>query len=152
MSDHELIDYYQVVYTTCPHGDKPTRDSHNWKEWLKNGHMITDDGVVCLQLPQGKSCKTCSDEVGEMVPWRECPQRTVRKPIEENPATGGHRKIPALEGRQECLERDCEDYYDSHGHEVPGLEQCSHTTTVTACSCQLISDTELSDNPCEETG
>ncbi|MFB7858742.1 hypothetical protein [Rhodococcus qingshengii] len=152
MSDHELIDYYQVVYSECPHGRKPARGSALWKSWMANGHRITDHGVVCLSVPLGKGCKTCSDEVGEMVPWIECPQRIVRKSLEAGSIVGRHQKIPALKGPQECLERDCDDYYDSEGHEVPGLEQCSHTTTVTACSCQLISDTELSDIPCEETG
>lgn len=31
-----------------------------------------------------------------------------------------------LQGPEECLERECEEYFDDNGHERPGVEYCSH--------------------------
>lgn len=35
------------------------------------------------------------------------------------------------QGPQECLERECEDYFDDAGSERPGIERCSHVEVKT---------------------
>lgn len=39
-----------------------------------------------------------------------------------------------LEGPEACFERDCEEYYDEDGHELPDVATCSHIYEVAAQS------------------
>lgn len=47
--------------------------------------------------------------------------------------TTAHRPIVLLIGAEDCLDRDCEDYFTDDGEPDPGVERCSHIREETVC-------------------
>ncbi|MFF8840532.1 hypothetical protein [Streptomyces sp. NPDC015130] len=134
----------------CPHGPQPEDDmSDAWDAWMDR-HQSYADGMLCLDAPAGEACGECSAEHGEMVPWSQCSVRTHRRPrptVAPVPAAD-HEQVPIWVGTTECLERECDDYFDDDGDEIPGLEHCPHIRVETACSCQQQPDGDYSEQPC----
>lgn len=44
-----------------------------------------------------------------------------------------HRPIVLLTGSEECLDRECEDYFTEDGEPDPGVERCSHIREQEVC-------------------
>ncbi|MER7953881.1 hypothetical protein [Streptomyces sp. NPDC096030] len=142
--------HFNADTNECPHGPEPEDDaSDEWEEWTDR-HPTYDDGRLCLDAPAGEACGACSADDGEMVPWSHCRARTHRRPQRGVAAGPGaeHRQVPIWIGATECLERECDGYFDDDGDEIPGLEHCSHIQPDTACSCQEQPDGDYSDEPC----
>lgn len=49
------------------------------------------------------------------------------------PRPGQHDMMIALEGTDSCLEGECYEYYDEHGHELD-VGRCSHVSTRPVCA------------------
>lgn len=45
-----------------------------------------------------------------------------------------HRPLILLVGSEDCLERECEDYFTEDGNDDPGVERCSHIRKETVCA------------------
>ena len=45
-----------------------------------------------------------------------------------------HRPIVLLTGSEDCLDRECEDYFTEDGEPDPGVERCSHIREETVCA------------------
>ncbi len=48
--------------------------------------------------------------------------------------TTPHHLLTLLVGGEECLDRECEDYFTDNGEPDPGVERCSHIRTETVCA------------------
>ncbi|MFD3814963.1 hypothetical protein ACFWRZ_07845 [Streptomyces rubiginosohelvolus] len=150
---HEHGPYYWNADTDeCPHGPEPEDDTTDaWEEWTDR-HPVSDDGRICLDAPAGEACLDCSAEEGDMVPWSACRGRDHRRPKNgtvPNP-DAEHQQVTVWVGTQECLERECDDYFTDDGDEIPGKDRCSHIREEQACSCQRGEDGEC-DGVCTAT-
>lgn len=45
-----------------------------------------------------------------------------------------HRRLVLLVGGQDCLDRDCEQYFTEEGEPDPTVELCSHIRTEAICA------------------
>jgi hypothetical protein len=137
MTDHKPEPWFwEAASDDCPHGAEPTDDtSPEWEVWDGSHTGSPQDVRICLDAPAGEACGACSEENGEMVPWSACRSRD-RARREEKPATGQptvHAPITVTGGSLECLERECEDFFDDEGDEIPGKETCSHLSEMEIC-------------------
>lgn len=48
--------------------------------------------------------------------------------------TTEHRPITLLVGAEDCLDRDCEEYFTEDGESDPAVERCSHIREETVCA------------------
>lgn len=149
---HVQVTLHRLVSDGCPHGPEPALDTTAWDDWMDLGHEVTGSGIVCLSVPVGSGCATCSADAGKPVLWDQCIERVWRRSCDEiTGMVSVHHTIPVWEGPQECLNRECGEYFDDDGAEIISLVTCSHISRSTACSCQQISDVEFSDQPCTHT-
>jgi hypothetical protein len=130
--------YWEVGSDQCPHGAEPDIETEGeaWDLW-RDRHPSSDDGPVCLDAPAGDACLACSAEDGEMVPWNRCrvrdhtrPKRAAAQKPEQPTA---HVPLTVDVGSLECLERECEDFFDDEGDEIPSKETCSHLSEMEIC-------------------
>lgn len=144
---HESGAYYWNADTDdCPHGAEPNieTDGEAWDVW-SDQHPVSDDGRICLGAPAGEACLDCSAEDGEMVPWAACREREHARP-KVAVTTTEHTPGIADVGSLECLERECEEFFDDEGDEIPGKTTCSHMREMEIClGCSP--DPETSDLP-----
>ncbi|BBC35245.1 hypothetical protein SGFS_065390 [Streptomyces graminofaciens] len=85
-----------------------------------------------------------------MVPWEACRVREHARPkhgIVPSIDTA-HEPVTVLVGTFECLDRECDEYFDDDGREDPGIERCSHIREEQVCSCQRQDNGEYSSEPC----
>jgi hypothetical protein len=143
--------YWEAEGDDCPHGPRPDGDVDDatWDAWWER-HRSSDNGTICLDAPAGEACGSCSADHGEMVPWTQCAERTHRRPQQGiTPAPDAdHEQVPVWSGTAECLERECDEYFNDDGDEIPGLTHCTHVREEFACSCQRLPDGEYSTEPC----
>ncbi|MFF1499721.1 hypothetical protein ACFVZR_07555 [Streptomyces sp. NPDC058316] len=133
----------------CPHGAEPDLDSEARDIWADRHTGSPQDVYICLEAPAGEACGACSSEDGEMVPWAACRVREHARPkqgIVLNDAE--HQQVTVWVGTEECLDRECEEYFTDDGDVDPGVERCSHVREETACSCQRGDDGEYGSEPC----
>lgn len=151
MTDHQPEQWYFDADTkNCPHDPEPDDDmSDEWAEWMDR-HQSYDDGMLCLDAPAGEACAECSTDHGEMVPWALCKEREHRRPQNGITPTPDeeHQPVPVWVGLSDCLNRECDDYFDDDGNEIPSRDHCSHMREEQACSCQREPGGEYSDAPC----
>lgn len=142
--------FYNADTSECPHGPQPDDDMSDERDAWMDRHQSSDDGMICLDAPLGDACGECSAEHGEFVPWAQCDEREHRRPQHGITPTPDeeHQAVPVWVGLAECLERECDEYFDDDGDEIPGKERCSHIREEQACSCQRQLDGEYSDTPC----
>ncbi|BBC30046.1 hypothetical protein SGFS_013400 [Streptomyces graminofaciens] len=147
---HEPGTYYWSADTDhCPHKPIPEQGTDAWDQWMCN-HQPYDDGILCLSAPAGSACLACSAEEGDMVPWEACRVREHARPkhgIVPSIDTA-HEPVTVLVGTFECLDRECDEYFDDDGREDPGIERCSHIREEQVCSCQRQDNGEYSSEPC----
>ncbi|MEU0992285.1 hypothetical protein [Streptomyces sp. NPDC005953] len=155
MTDHEHEQgayFWSADGPYCKHGPEPDSetDGDAWDLW-SDRHPVSDTGhTICLDAPAGEACLTCSAEEGDMVPWAACRVREHARPkndIVPNP-DAEHEQVTVWVGTQECLERECEEYFTDDGDEIPGKDRCSHIREEVACSCQRETGGEYSSAPC----
>lgn len=143
--------YWNADSPYCKHGVEPDSetDGDAWDTWA-DVHPVSDDGRICLDAPAGEACLACSTEHGDMVPWSRCEGRDHIRPQRGMVPTPGveHQQVPVWGGSLDCLERECDEYYDEDGDEIPGMDRCSHIREEYACSCQRQPDGEYSSTPC----
>lgn len=130
--------FWEADSDDCPHGPEPKDDtSPEWNAWdeaTSARHTGSQQDVrICRDAPAGDACGTCSDDVGEMVPWSACRarDRIRREGKPEQPMA--HAPITVTGGNLECLERECEDFFTEDGEEIPGKETCSHLSEMEIC-------------------
>lgn len=70
--------YWEAGSGECPHGPEPDHITQGelWDAWRER-HPSADCGPICLDAPAGRACLTCSEEQGDMVPWRFCEVRVA---------------------------------------------------------------------------
>lgn len=148
--EHEARQFYWAADTEyCPHEPEPERYTDAWDQWMCN-HQMSDDGPICLEAPAGTACPACSAEHGDMVPWDDCTERAHVRPkrgVVPNPDSS-HQPIPVWVAGIECLDRECEEYFNEDGDDDPTVEVCSHIRQETACSCQRLDDGEYALGTC----
>jgi hypothetical protein len=143
--------YWSADSDFCKHGAEPDSetDGEAWDAW-SDQHPFSDDDRICLGAPAGEACLDCSAQHGDMVPWSRCEGRDHIRPkqgIVPNP-DAEHQQVPVWVGGIDCLERECDEYYNEDGDEKPGMECCSHIREETACSCQRDADGFYDTKPC----
>lgn len=123
--------FWEAGAEDCPHGPQPDVDTDGdaWDVWLER-HPSSDDGPICLDAPAGVACGDCSAEHGDMVPWSLCENREHARPRQAR--TDQHRPAVADVANLECMERECDDFFDD-GNEIPGKLTCSHMTQLEIC-------------------
>lgn len=47
--------------------------------------------------------------------------------------TADHRPVILLVGGEDCLDRECDEYFTDDGEPDPGVERCSHITEEQVC-------------------
>lgn len=143
--------YWEAGSDDCPHGPEPDDDmTPEWDAWYERHTGSPQDVRICLDAPAGDACLVCSDEHGEMVPWEHCRVRDRRRPkdgVTPNP-DAEHQTVTVLVGSLDCLERECEDYFDEDGNEKTSTEHCPHIREEQVCSCQRGPDGEYGGTPC----
>lgn len=146
--------FHEIGSDACPHGAEPDDDTPEWDTWYEatsSRHTGSQQDVrICLDAPAGEACGDCSDDSGQMVPWTACRTRSHRKPkdgVVPNP-DAAHQPVVVLVGTEECLDRECDEYFTDDGDLDPGVERCSHIGTELACSCQQQANGEYGDEPC----
>lgn len=126
--------YREAGSDKCPHGPEPEdRDSAAWDTWGERHVASPQDVYICLDAPMGDHCDACYKTHGEAVPWSACDARThasLRPGAEAGP---GHEAVEVWVGTFECLNRECEEYFDADGNEIPGKDRCSHIGTEVIC-------------------
>ena len=135
-STHESGTYYwEVGAAECPHAPEPNIDTNGeaWDLWSEQ-HPVSDDVRICLSAPAGTACLTCSAEDGEMVAWDNCHERAHTKGHGTSEQRARHERITVDAAALECLERECEEFYDDNGEEIPGKETCSHFISMDICA------------------
>ncbi|MGW4834726.1 hypothetical protein [Streptomyces globisporus] len=146
--------FWEADSDNCPHGPEPEDDTTEaWDEWMDRHPWSPQDVRICLDAPMGEACLDCSDEDGEYVPWGACRTREHARPKDgtvPNP-DAQHQQVTVWVGTQDCLERECEDYFTDDGDEIPGKDRCSHIREEQACSCQRDEDGEYGNTPCPAT-
>ncbi|MGP3684120.1 hypothetical protein ACTVZO_05300 [Streptomyces sp. IBSNAI002] len=149
MTEHQPEPFYENA-DSCPHPEPDNvLDGDAWDTWADQ-HPTYDDGHLCRDKPAGLGCPACSLEAGEMVPWSFCRSRDRARPKDgavPDPDVE-HQPVTVWVGGLDCLERDCEEYFDDDGEDLPGLDRCSHIRVERACSCQRQDDGEYSTAPC----
>jgi hypothetical protein len=127
--------FWEAGSEECPHGAEPNveTDGDAWDTWRER-HPSSDNGPICLDAPAGEACGDCSAEHGDMVPWSSCGTRT-RARRDGQPKAGpiAHAPITVVGGSLECLELECDDFFDEDGDEIPGKTACSHLTELEIC-------------------
>jgi len=125
--------FWEAGAADCPHGPQPDVDTDGdaWDAWRER-HPSSDNGPICLDAPAGEACGACSAEHGDMVPWSLCDERSHIRPM-QFAGKPQHRPITVTGGSLECLERECEDFFDEDGEEIPGKEACSHLSEMEIC-------------------
>jgi hypothetical protein len=127
--------FWEAGATECPHGAEPRYEffCDAWDAWRER-HPSSDSGPICLDAPAGEACGACSEECGEMVPWASCRarKRSLRDG-ESRQAPLTHTPVTVTGGDLECLEKECDDFVDEDGNEIPGKETCSHLSEMEIC-------------------
>lgn len=145
-TDHQPENWFHEAGSDhCPHGAEPDRESEAWDIWADRHTGSPQDVYICLEAPAGEACGPCSSEDGEMVPWASCRDRDHARP---RPSTTAAEHKPGIAdvGSLECLERECEEFFDDDGNEIPGKTACSHMREMEIClGCSP--DPETSDLP-----
>lgn len=129
--------FWEAGGDDCPHGPEPEDDTTEaWDDWSDRHTWSPQDVRVCLDAPAGDMCAACSEDHGEGVPWSACRSRTRanRKDIAMPEQPNTHQPITVQGGSLECLERECEDFFDDEGDEIPGKETCSHLAEIEICA------------------
>lgn len=128
--------FWEAGADECPHGPEPEDDTTAaWDEWHDRHQWAPQDVRICLDAPAGNACTECSEDANEFVPWSACRLR----PRANRPDTSDaerptvHRPVSVLVGTEECLERECEEYFTDEGDEIAGKESCSHLTEQEIC-------------------
>ncbi|MFD5508976.1 hypothetical protein ACFWIB_14535 [Streptomyces sp. NPDC127051] len=146
---HEPETYYANA-DACDHEEPDDAvDPGGWDAWYDK-HPAYDDGRLCLDMPLGPGCPACSVEAGDMVLWPDCRGRDHLRPkggAVPSP-DAGHQPVTVWVGSLDCFERECDDYFDDEGEDIPGVDRCSHIREEQACSCQRQADGEYSSEPC----
>lgn len=150
MTDSHEPEPYYANSDSCPHTEPDDAiNSDAWEAW-SGQHPACNDGRLCLEMPLGPGCPACSDQVGDMVLWSRCRSRDHMRPtagVVPNPGFE-HQPVTVWVGGLDCLERECDDYFDEDGEDIPGVDRCSHIREEQACSCQRQADGEYSSDPC----
>ncbi|WP_394436202.1 hypothetical protein [Streptomyces sp. SGAir0957] len=133
LHDHEPKQFYWDAETEhCPHKPIPERHTDAWDEWMTLGHQPYDDGILCLSAPAGTGCPACTAESGDMIPWSRCENRSHTRP-QQGAAKPEHRPVTVEAAGLECLERECDEFFDDNGNEITSLEACSHFQSMEVC-------------------
>jgi hypothetical protein len=51
----------------------------------------------------------------------------------DQPIAAAHQPMTLLVGGEECLDRECDDYFTEDGESDPGVERCSHIREEQVC-------------------
>lgn len=120
----------------CPHGAKPDVLSDEYDVWAEQHQGSPQDVFICLDAPAGDVCGACTEDHNEAVPWSACDARTHVRPRQGAvpvPA-GEHRPLTLESGPGDCIERECEEYYNAEdGEPILSVTSCSHLTDVVVC-------------------
>jgi len=128
--------FWEAGSDQCPHGPEPEDDmSPEWDAWYERHTGSPQDVRICLDAPAGDVCGTCSEDDNEMVPWSACRARDRARrnetQVTEQPVA--HAPVTVEVGLLDCLELECEEFFDEDGEEIPGKETCSHLTEMEIC-------------------
>lgn len=127
--------FWEAGSDDCPHGPEPKdKTSEEWGTWYDQHTPSPQDVRVCRDAPAGDACGACSEEYGEMVPWSSCRarKRSLRDG-QSTPAPLTHTPVTVTGGDLECLEKECDDFFDEDGNEIPGKTACSHLSEMEIC-------------------
>ncbi|MGA5182967.1 hypothetical protein ACPCBF_24830 [Streptomyces pseudogriseolus] len=129
---HTPVQFYWGADTDyCPHTEPDVdTDGEAWDAW-RDRHPSSDDGPICLDAPYGEGCPTCSAEEGDMVPWSRCKTRSHTRAAAT--VAPQHRPVTVEVADLECLEGECEEYFNDYGDEIPGKTSCSHCERMEIC-------------------
>lgn len=135
--------YWEAGSEHCPHGTEPDRDSDAWDVWAERHTGSPQDVFVCLDAPMGEVCDACSEETSDPIPMTACRARAHAHPTPEADATkykrSEHQPVTVWVGTFECIERECEEYFDDEGNDRPEVERCSHIGTEVICNaCSVL--------------
>ncbi|MGC5400186.1 hypothetical protein ACPXCP_31155 [Streptomyces sp. DT20] len=127
--------FHEAGSDDCPHGAEPQdRDSEAWDVWSDRHTGSPQDVYICLEAPAGQCCGACSEEFGEAVPWEGCRERPRAASHGTPQSHAPHERITVQVAGLECLERECEEFFDEEGDDIPGKETCSHFTEMDICA------------------
>ncbi|MFE9432890.1 hypothetical protein [Streptomyces sp. NPDC006640] len=140
--------FWEAGSDSCPHGPEPEdENSPEWEAWAEQDstfHTGSDQDVrICREAPAGEACAECSEDANEFVPWGACRlrPRALRRGSAPAEQTSEHRPVTALVGTEECLERECDEFFTDDGDEIPGKETCSHVKEQEVCEgCAPVGD------------
>ena len=134
MTEHQPENWFhEAGGGHCPHGAEPDRNTEAWDTWAEHHSGSPQNVYICLEAPAGECCGACSEEYDEAVPWEACRERArTRQQALPNPRT--HEPITVDAASLECLERECEEFFDDDGEEIPGKETCSHFISMDICA------------------